>query len=52
MYSQERMAALMDVSLETMKAGLEETEATLDVFKGRLNKMDITELEATQETES
>lgn len=41
----------MDVSLETMKAGQEDMEATANVYKGRMNK-DTKEMEADQEKHS
>jgi hypothetical protein len=38
-----------EVCLEKAKAGLEEVEAAVDVFKERLDKMDAMDLEANQE---
>jgi hypothetical protein len=38
---------MMEACLEKGKAGLEEMEVMMDVFKEKLGKMDTTDLEAT-----
>jgi hypothetical protein len=40
---------VMEACLEKTMAGLEETEAVMDVFKEKLHKMDTTDLEANRE---